>query len=549
MWFNFILQNIHFAINLFAALVFFAVFWLYFDAWTVKKSTKIGVRWVGFILLSLSYIVQASYIETTILISRLISVEFNQLVAFLLKTSGFIMLIASLATERLQEKPGTAEEEKKDKSTKIKSDLIHKMSLIGIVGSPSGLMMRTNLLSIFYPFLCLGVAIFFLRKARQGRESHLKPIAIGFFILTLSYIINLYTLWQNTQSYDLYILVQPFGLFWILEHIVKFIAVIIFCRWVFGYLLKRFETQILIIFTSFILAVFLVVTVSFTGLLYSQMVAQNFRQLETEAKILNYTINNKMEGSLSDAQVLAQDSRIISALKNNERAEVVTIVSGVISSKTQSLVHIASSSGQIVARGEDTLRFGDSISDDPLFKRANRGENVLSVVSRESIVAPEISLKAAVPIKAEEQIIGVVMVGSVLDNAFLDGVKKATGLEASVYAGNKLSATTLLAADGTTRPIGTVLSNKKLLDKVLVKQEEFTGAVNLLNRPYFASYLPIRDIDNNSLGMIFVGRDQATILATVGRAMESTFLITIVLLVISLIPSYYIAGYITSQIR
>ena len=84
---------------------------------------------------------------------------------------------------------------------------------------------------------------------------------------------------------------------------------------------------------------------------------------------------------------------------------------------------------------------------------------------------------------------------------------------------------------------------------MLVKQEEFTGAVNLLNRPYFGSYLPIRDIDNNSLGMIFVGRDQAAILATVGRAMESTFLITIVLLVISLIPSYYIAGYITSQIR
>src|SRR3990167_2918880 len=122
MWFNFILQNIHFAINLFAALVFFAVFWLYFDAWTAKKTTIVGLRFLGFIMLSLSYIIQASYIETTILNSRLISVEFNQLVVFLLKASGFIMLIVSLVSDKLQEKPAIAEEGKKDKSAKIKSD-------------------------------------------------------------------------------------------------------------------------------------------------------------------------------------------------------------------------------------------------------------------------------------------------------------------------------------------------------------------------------------------------------------------------------------------
>ena len=93
-----------------------------------------------------------------------------------------------------------------------------------------------------------------------------------------------------------------------------------------------------------------------------------------------------------------------------------------------------------------------------------------------------------------------------------------------------------------------LLTDKKISDKVLSKQKEYTGPVNLLNRPYFGSYLPLKDIDNNSLGMIFVGRDQAAILANVGRSMELTFLLTIVLLVLSFYPSYYIARFITSQI-
>ena len=46
-------QNIHFAINLFAALVFFAVFWLYFDAWTNKHDVKVLAKWLGFLLVAI----------------------------------------------------------------------------------------------------------------------------------------------------------------------------------------------------------------------------------------------------------------------------------------------------------------------------------------------------------------------------------------------------------------------------------------------------------------------------------------------------------------
>ena len=62
---QFIGQNVHFAINLLAALVFFAVFWLYFDAWIgqADKPRKAIFNWLGFLLTAVSFIPAATFVE------------------------------------------------------------------------------------------------------------------------------------------------------------------------------------------------------------------------------------------------------------------------------------------------------------------------------------------------------------------------------------------------------------------------------------------------------------------------------------------------------
>lgn len=53
MWYNFWLQNIHFAIEVFVALVCFATAWLYIDSWGTKKEFKTLIRALGFFTLAL----------------------------------------------------------------------------------------------------------------------------------------------------------------------------------------------------------------------------------------------------------------------------------------------------------------------------------------------------------------------------------------------------------------------------------------------------------------------------------------------------------------
>src|SRR4051812_1325153 len=64
---QFFSQNAHFAISLFAALVFFAVYWLYFDAWTASRNRKDLFKCGGFLLVAFSFVLRGTLIEQSVL--------------------------------------------------------------------------------------------------------------------------------------------------------------------------------------------------------------------------------------------------------------------------------------------------------------------------------------------------------------------------------------------------------------------------------------------------------------------------------------------------
>src|SRR3989338_9513128 len=106
MWNQFFLQNAHFALNLLAAFVFFAVFWLYYDAWIEKRSNfRQGIKIAGFLLLAFSYLLHASTIESTVITSPILGSELIPLLSAITKSIGYLFLIISLIVSPLQPKP------------------------------------------------------------------------------------------------------------------------------------------------------------------------------------------------------------------------------------------------------------------------------------------------------------------------------------------------------------------------------------------------------------------------------------------------------------
>jgi methyl-accepting chemotaxis protein len=147
------------------------------------------------------------------------------------------------------------------------------------------------------------------------------------------------------------------------------------------------------------------------------------------------------------------------------------------------------------------------------------------------------------------KVVGVTYTALALDNNFLDGIKKVTGLEVGVYGGETLSATTISDLRGETRPIGIKNANKTISNNVLTKGSDFQGQISLLNTSYFSVFHPLKDADNSVVGMLLAGRPAASIFAAASQSIELTFLITVLLIILSIFPSYFVARYITNQLK
>ena len=521
MWIQFILENLRFAISLFAGLIFFGVGWLYFDAWLEKHEKKELLRYLGFFLLAFSFAFSATQVEST-----LIEVPFSAILgnilastSILAKISGLILITISLVIDPIQPRPD-----------------VSKFASSGIFGIPLPF-------SLLHPFLALSVGFLYFRRATIGLERHLRPVAIAFFVLGFSEFLSLGSFFRSTTNVGLYNLVAVFGPIWFARYISLAVATFILGKWVFGYLLKRFLTQLFMIFTSSILVIFLVTAVTFSGILLNNIQKETFVRLEIDARVLAYAIDARKAQTLSDAQLAAQNSQIVTSL--GSRKSLATNLENFLLSKDQSFLWALDSSGTVLARGEDSEKFGDSVAGDPLVQKALEGTAVTSIGSRDGAFAPIITIQAAVPIKSR----GAIVAGTTIDNACADGIKKATGFETSIYGGNTLSATTFVTADGKTRPVGIKEENAQVKSQVLEKGESLNLALKILGVPYLGVYLPLKDITEKPVGVIFVGEPQTEVLQTAGASIELTFISTVALLLLSVIPSYLIAKYIAKQVE
>jgi hypothetical protein len=178
------------------------------------------------------------------------------------------------------------------------------------------------------------------------------------------------------------------------------------------------------------------------------------------------------------------------------------------------------------------------------------GKVLSTIVAMEGVNAPEITIKAAVPIyDNDNNLLGVVTNGFLLDNAFMDGIKDLTDLDVSIYANDTKSATSFVAADGKSRFAGTIEVNEEILRRVLEDQEIFLGVNSVLNTPYLSAYMPLKGYKDETIGMLFTGKPQSSTFTTVQQSINYTFLGSVLLIILSIIPSYLFARFLRENIE
>lgn len=566
MWLQFFAQDFHFAINLLAALVFMAMGWLHFDAWSGHHARKELLKWTGFVALALSFLVQSTLIEQSVLGTAILGNLTDSLIIGL-RGVAYLLIIIGQIIDPLQEIPNSEglkplEAEFMTKKVSPEPVSASKPVAAGIAGyegettpkktSPMPAIFSSLSVPIKWilPFGGLAVAVFYWRRATTGLERHLKRVAYGFVFVALSSFVGLASLLRTTDNPILYSWVAAFGWVWLLEQLLLLVGVIILGTWVWSYLLKRFFSQLFMVILGSTVIVFFIVTVSLTTLLLRSIRSDALTNLETAASVLNYAIGAKKAETTAGAQQLAISSDVIQAVQASDHAALVKLTQNYLSDKKQSSLIITNESGKVLLRGQDAERWGDSISSDTLVKRVLLGEVKSSITAYQGVSAPTLQVRSAVPIYGTDGIVvGSVVTGIDFDSAFVDGIKQATGLQSTIYSGDTVAATTLTAPDGISRNVGVKLSDSSVTERVLKQGEAYKGGINVQNRELLGAFLPLKDVDNATTGMLLVSQQQSTILETAGRSIELTFLLTASSLIISVIPIYMITRTIEKQLE
>ena len=534
MWLQFFEQNGHFAINIIAALAFFGVSWLYLDAWVSKRNSKELAKWVGFGLLGLSFVVQATSIEQSVLGSSILGNTTDGII-LALRLAAYVSIIVGQLIDPLQVVPKNKGLELNNKKSQKKHKSAH--ATVGVVSVSSKALL---------PLGALGVAYYYYKRATIGLERHLKPIAYGFIFIAISDALHMVGLLRDSSNPAVFNVVQAFGWIWLLEQVALLIGSVVIGKWVWSYLTKRFFSQLYMIFTTTIVVIFLLVSVSFTSLLLREIKSNALVNLDTSSHVLSYALDAKQSEATSGASQIAGSSDVISAVLSKDRTKLASLTKNYLVDKKQSGLIITSVDGQVILRAEDVERWGDSLSDDPLVRRALLGVTKSGIADNTN---KTLSVRSAVPIRDNAgDVIGSVLTSIDLGSAFVDGVKQSTGLQSAIYLHDVSVASTFYNPDAKTRSTGGKITDTAITHKVLDLGEQFTGTAKLQNKQQLVSFLPIKDADNVIIGMNMVSTPQNTILKTAGRSVELTFLIVVGLILLSVIPVYKISKNLAKQI-
>lgn len=242
---------------------------------------------------------------------------------------------------------------------------------------------------------------------------------------------------------------------------------------------------------------------------------------------------------------VAQDLRIINAILNDNRDDLLKYSSELMKDSGIDFCTIGNATGIAIARPHNPTAYGDDISAIPTVESAMKGKNM-------TVIEPGVSVKMSVASSSpvydlNGTFIGVVALGIRLDTEyFVDSVKKLTSCETTIFMGDERISTTILQEDGT-RAVGTKAA-ENISSKVLAG-EKYVGITSIFGKDILAEYTPILAADGVPLGMLLVGQYTDAKTDTIGAFVRNGVLIILVVLIISVLIAMAVAKLVATGIE
>ncbi len=551
MWEQFWIRNIHYVLETFLTFALITAGWIYIDGWLIERKIKTLFRASGFFILAVWTILGAAPVP-------IIRETLSDLIGF----AGFIFVLISLLIDPVPVRPGQTSP-RIFKKTWIRSLIVFLSLVAGLLTARSIQVFQMPLPLTLLPsaqiflepkiwmlILSACITFFLWLHYKSGIQYEWKFFYLGFLFLTLSLIFAGAILWQNSPNVLVANLLAPYHLVWVIEHAIKLISAFALGVWAWGFIRFRVFPQIFSSFIALAFITFILTTIIYTGFMLTRIRASTVGDLETNVKTLQFALEKVKESAILSARITATNPQIREAVRRKDRDALFQNLNALMFENKTDFMLAINTGGEVLIRAEDRDRFGDSLADDSVVWRALDGKSTVTISTRQGVSIPTVSIKAGSPIvdtseSGEPEIIGTIVTGYLLDLAFVDGIKELTNLDITIFANDTSAATTFVISDTGGRLLGVREVDARILNAVLKKGTSYLGSALVLNQPFLAAYIPLKDVENTTIGMFFTGRSQAAILALATETMQISFSISMLLMLLSILPLWLLSRFIT----
>ena len=164
-------------------------------------------------------------------------------------------------------------------------------------------------------------------------------------------------------------------------------------------------------------------------------------QLQTVRQVVDDTYANKKRALLQEVKMLATEATLIQALQANDQNALSALAKTAMNECEANFAMIMDNQGTVLARGHAENR-GDSFAEFDIVRVALNGQALAEAVE---LKKSGLSLGAVSPVRADGKQIGVILVGNRFNtHAFVDEIKKVTGMEMTIFCGDQRISTTII---------------------------------------------------------------------------------------------------------
>lgn len=247
---------------------------------------------------------------------------------------------------------------------------------------------------------------------------------------------------------------------------------------------------------------------------------------------------------LQSADLIAEDDDFAKAVAEKNTDAAVKIGSVLMKKAGSDFMTITDEKGIVIGRGH-SKKHGDSVTNQETVVIALTGKPAVAVVAGTEV---PFTIRASFPVMHDGKLVGSVSIGtSLVTPAYLDWLKKLSGVNVTIFKGDTRVMTTIMQ-DGK-RAIGTKLQSPEILKAVLERGETVYSHNNILGVDYNSAYWPVKDANGKIVGMWFVGMPIDELQRLERVAISNSIWIGVGLLVFQLILSLILGLKISAPIR